>query len=49
MQVIDALTLRYPLYQIRKGVYGLLRGEGYDEKTGEESGGETEAGGEKTR
>jgi hypothetical protein len=35
MQIIDTLTLRYPLYQIRKGVYGLLKDDDDDEKTGE--------------
>jgi hypothetical protein len=37
MQIIDTLTLRYPLYQIRKGVYGLLKDGDDDEKTGEET------------
>jgi hypothetical protein len=37
MQIIDVLTLRYPLYQVRKGVYGLLKDEDDDEKTGEEN------------
>jgi hypothetical protein len=36
MQIIDTLTLRYPLYQISKGVYGLLKDDDDDEKTGEE-------------
>jgi hypothetical protein len=36
MQIVDTLSLRYPLYQIRKGVYGLLKDEDDDEKTGEE-------------
>jgi hypothetical protein len=45
MQIIDTLTLRYPLYQIRKGVYGLLKDGEDDEKTG----GENRSGGEKTR
>jgi hypothetical protein len=35
--IIDTLTVRYPLYQIRKGVYGLLKDEGDGEKTGEEN------------
>jgi hypothetical protein len=43
--VIDCLSLRYPLYQISKGVYGLLKDEEDGktdseinrEKTGEES------------
>jgi hypothetical protein len=34
MQIIDTLTLRYPLYQIRKGVYGLLKDGDDDEKSG---------------
>jgi hypothetical protein len=37
MQIIDTLTLRYPLYQIRRGVYGLLKDENYDKKPGEEN------------
>ena len=45
-RIIDTLSLRYPLYQIRKGVYGLLKDEGDDEKTGSEKTGKT--GGEKT-
>jgi hypothetical protein len=35
MQIIDTLSLRHPLYQIRKGVYGLLKDGGDDEKSGE--------------
>jgi hypothetical protein len=44
-QIIDGLTFRYPLYQIRKGVYGLLKENGYDKKAGEEN----QSGGEETR
>jgi hypothetical protein len=33
MHVIDTLSLMYPLYQVRKGVYGLLK----DDEDGEES------------
>lgn len=32
-RIINALSLRYPLYQIRKGVYGLLKDEGDDKET----------------
>jgi hypothetical protein len=33
-QVIDSLSLRYPLYQIRNGVYGILK-DGDEGETGE--------------
>ncbi|MDR1507826.1 MAG: hypothetical protein LBI67_12060 [Treponema sp.] len=33
-QVIDNLTFRYPLYQVRKGVFGLLKDKDDDEKSG---------------
>jgi hypothetical protein len=38
-QIIDVLTVRYPLYQIRKGVYGLLKNseEEDDETSNEET------------
>jgi hypothetical protein len=41
MQIIDGLSLRYPLYQIRKGVYGLLKDDDDDDgkKAGEEGAG----------
>ena len=38
MHVIDTLSLMYPLYQKRKGVYGLLKDEDDDEKAGEDGG-----------
>jgi hypothetical protein len=40
MAIIDTLSIRYPLYQIRKGVYGLLKDEKDEtdsEKTGKEN------------